>query len=174
MDGAVNQLPHACCSVRYLPSKQALTWHLGTVGALPLDPCLHVMNWKMAHGSSQLHFELQLLLTNSAGPWLISHVTRPCKTYLLNLKFKWASQWVSSTAGLAPHILSCCNICRCDLTGASVFAQMSPDAAAAGTPMPGCVLSPHLRLQWNMVHMPVMPSGSSADDTATIMSQAMS
>ena len=107
-----------------------------------------MMNVKTAPRASQLNFAAEVLLTECVGLWLapalLGHVMRPGKALSFNIQRP--TQPVFSTAGLAPHILSCCNIFRCDLTGASVFAQMSPDAAAAGTPMPGCVLSPHLQL----------------------------
>ena len=45
------------------------------------------------------------------------------------------------------HICSSSSILMCDQIGANVFAVIMPLAAAAGTPMPGCVESPHLQQQ---------------------------
>jgi hypothetical protein len=43
-----------------------------------------------------------------------------------------------------PYRTSASSSCRCFCTGASVFAVIMPEAAAAGTPMPGAHESPHL------------------------------
>lgn len=43
------------------------------------------------------------------------------------------------------HMCSSSSILMWDQTGAKVLAVIIPLAAAAGTPMPGCVESPHLQ-----------------------------
>eukprot|EP00192_Tetraselmis_astigmatica_P015038 CAMPEP_0117681324 /NCGR_PEP_ID=MMETSP0804-20121206/18906_1 /TAXON_ID=1074897 /ORGANISM="Tetraselmis astigmatica, Strain CCMP880" /LENGTH=160 /DNA_ID=CAMNT_0005491043 /DNA_START=278 /DNA_END=760 /DNA_ORIENTATION=+ len=56
----------------------------------------------------------------------------------------FAAAVVSPPAAYAEEVTPAASIsCRCFPTGTSVLAQIIPEAAAAGTPMPGAVESPH-------------------------------